>query len=67
MKTVAGRFVPWMGFHDGEASMSQDRIAEIHDVSLADEALDRSGEETPPSKYCVGPRPNPKPSWIDRA
>ncbi|MBT5414911.1 MAG: hypothetical protein HOH66_17725 [Rhodospirillaceae bacterium] len=47
--------------------MSQDRIAEIHDVSLADEALDRSGEETPPSKYCVGPRPNPKPSWIDRA
>lgn len=46
--------------------MIQNRIAEFDD-ELNDGALDRSDPGSAPSKYCVGPRPVPKPSWIDRA
>lgn len=47
--------------------MTQDSTMDRDDHELTDEALDRSGEDGAASRYCVGPRPSPKPSWIDRA
>lgn len=47
--------------------MADNRDFGMESATLADEALDRSGEGNARSKYCIGPRPTPKPSWIDRA